>query len=78
MSKLFAAILLFTGCTALVAAVSNNSLTVANVGDSRGVLCDKNGNAIPISFDHKPQNVRIFIIILLHSFIVAAQKLQLF
>lgn len=30
---------------------------MANVGDSRGVMCDKKGNAIPISFDHKPQQV---------------------
>ena len=78
MSKLFAAILLFTGCTALVAAVSNNSLTVANVGDSRGVLCDKNGNAIPISFDHKPQNVRIFIVILLHCCYRSCAKTAVF
>jgi hypothetical protein len=30
---------------------------VANVGDSRGVMCDSKGNAIPLSFDHKPQQV---------------------
>ena len=30
---------------------------MANVGDSRGVMCDGKGNAIPLSFDHKPQQV---------------------
>ncbi|XP_077988035.1 protein phosphatase 1L-like [Glandiceps talaboti] len=33
-------------------------LTVANVGDSRGVLCDHTGKAIPLSYDHKPQQLR--------------------
>lgn len=33
-------------------------LVVANVGDSRGVMCDGKGNAIPLSFDHKPQQTR--------------------
>lgn len=28
------------------------------MGDSRGVMCDSRGNAIPLSFDHKPQQVR--------------------
>lgn len=32
---------------------------VANVGDSRGVMCDSKGNAIPLSFDHKPQQVLV-------------------
>ena len=50
----------FSGTTALVALLKNNHLTVANVGDSRGVLCDKDGKAIPLSFDHKPQQVNIF------------------
>lgn len=31
---------------------------MANVGDSRGVMCDFKGNAIPLSFDHKPQQTR--------------------
>ncbi|XP_071951356.1 protein phosphatase 1L-like [Antedon mediterranea] len=44
------------GSTAIVAVVSGNELTVANVGDSRGVLCDEHGNAIPMSYDHKPQS----------------------
>lgn len=46
------------GTTALIAVLEGNKLFVANVGDSRGVMCDSRGNAIPLSFDHKPQQVR--------------------
>ncbi|XP_050675483.1 protein phosphatase 1L [Leptidea sinapis] len=46
------------GTTALIAILEDNHLIVANVGDSRGVMCDSRGNAIPLSFDHKPQQVR--------------------
>ncbi|XP_038049856.1 protein phosphatase 1L-like [Patiria miniata] len=42
------------GTTALVALLSGNELTVANVGDSRGVMCDHEGRTVPLSFDHKP------------------------
>lgn len=45
------------GTTALIAVMESNHLIVANVGDSRGVMCDARGNAIPVSFDHKPQQV---------------------
>ncbi|XP_055642542.1 protein phosphatase 1L isoform X2 [Toxorhynchites rutilus septentrionalis] len=48
----------FAGTTALIAVMHNTKLIVANVGDSRGVMCDFKGNAIPLSFDHKPQQVR--------------------
>ncbi|CAH1780661.1 unnamed protein product [Owenia fusiformis] len=44
-----------SGTTALIAMVKDNILTVANVGDSRGVLCDCNGKAVALSIDHKPQ-----------------------
>ena len=45
------------GTTALIALLRHNKLVVANVGDSRGVLCDQHGNAVPLSLDHKPHNV---------------------
>ncbi|XP_022226748.2 protein phosphatase 1L [Drosophila obscura] len=46
------------GTTALIAIVHGTKLIVANVGDSRGVMYDSRGIAIPLSFDHKPQQVR--------------------
>jgi len=48
------------GSTALVALLdtARNQLTVANVGDSRGILCDIKGTVIPLSFDHKPQQLK--------------------
>ncbi|KAF5305697.1 hypothetical protein FQA39_LY09186 [Lamprigera yunnana] len=47
------------GTTALIALLESDSkLYVANVGDSRGVMCDIRGNAIPLSFDHKPHQMR--------------------
>ncbi|ERE90999.1 protein phosphatase 1L-like protein [Cricetulus griseus] len=50
--------LLDAGTTCLIALLSDKDLTVANVGDSRGVLCDKDGNAIPLSHDHKPYQLK--------------------
>lgn len=47
-----------SGTTCLIALLSDKELTVANVGDSRGVLCDKDGNAIPLSHDHKPYQLK--------------------
>lgn len=41
------------GCTACVCAVTANAIIVANCGDSRAVLC-RNGQAVPLSEDHKP------------------------
>jgi hypothetical protein len=41
------------GATAIVAVLHERTLTVANAGDSRAVLC-RGGVAIPLSFDHKP------------------------
>ncbi|GFY46609.1 protein phosphatase 1L [Trichonephila inaurata madagascariensis] len=46
------------GTTALVAIVYKNLLIVANVGDSRGVICDSKGNTVPLSFDHKPDQLK--------------------
>lgn len=41
--------------------MDGSRLIVGNVGDSRGVMCDAKGTAIPLSFDHKPQQVSVFI-----------------
>lgn len=42
------------GATAIVAVLIGDVLTVANAGDSRGVICHA-GHALPLSYDHKPQ-----------------------
>ncbi|KAL5733170.1 hypothetical protein ACOSP7_032512 [Xanthoceras sorbifolium] len=41
------------GSTAVVAVVSPDKIVVSNCGDSRAVLC-RNGIAVPLSSDHKP------------------------
>ncbi|PIN05286.1 Serine/threonine protein phosphatase [Handroanthus impetiginosus] len=41
------------GSTAVVAVVTPHKIIVANCGDSRALLC-RNGKAIPLSTDHKP------------------------
>jgi len=44
-----------SGTTAIVALVKGDMLTVANVGDSRCVVC-RNGIALEMSVDHKPED----------------------
>jgi len=44
-----------SGCTAVVALLVGRDLYVANAGDSRCVVC-RNGKAIEMSFDHKPED----------------------
>lgn len=44
-----------SGTTAIVALLKKDKLLVANVGDSRCVLC-RNGVAIDMSVDHKPDD----------------------
>ncbi|KAK4492069.1 hypothetical protein RD792_002863 [Penstemon davidsonii] len=41
------------GSTAVVAVVTPRKIVIANCGDSRAVLC-RNGQAFPLSIDHKP------------------------
>jgi serine/threonine protein phosphatase PrpC len=41
------------GSTAVLVMISGNELTIANVGDSRAVLC-KNGKAMRLTNDHRP------------------------
>jgi len=44
------------GCASVCAVITGYTLTVANAGDSRVVLCRKGGITEPMSYDHKPQN----------------------
>eukprot|EP00005_Dracoamoeba_jomungandri_P006107 CAMPEP_0174251340 /NCGR_PEP_ID=MMETSP0439-20130205/1187_1 /TAXON_ID=0 /ORGANISM="Stereomyxa ramosa, Strain Chinc5" /LENGTH=725 /DNA_ID=CAMNT_0015331621 /DNA_START=35 /DNA_END=2209 /DNA_ORIENTATION=+ len=45
---------LWCGSTAIVMFLQADRVIVANVGDSRAVLCDGNGTATGLSIDHKP------------------------
>ena len=45
----------YAGCTAVVALIVQNTVYVANAGDSRCVLAKKN-EAVPLTEDHKPDN----------------------
>lgn len=44
------------GCTAVVTLKVGNKLITANAGDSRGVLCRRDGKAHQLSYDHKPMH----------------------
>merc|ERR1712159_29290 len=44
-----------SGTTAVFAIVTPTHIIVANIGDSRAVMC-RSGQTIPMSFDHKPTN----------------------
>ena len=46
------------GATAIVAVLQGHTLTVANAGDSRAVLCRAEGVTKALSFDHKPMQTR--------------------
>jgi serine/threonine protein phosphatase PrpC len=49
---------IYCGSTACIGIHTNNkdknNLWIINVGDSRAVLCNKEGNAVQLSIDHKP------------------------
>jgi serine/threonine protein phosphatase PrpC len=44
------------GCTANLVMIKDNVIYCANAGDSRAVICNKDGNAENLSEDHKPDN----------------------
>eukprot|EP00550_Attheya_septentrionalis_P008132 CAMPEP_0198294930 /NCGR_PEP_ID=MMETSP1449-20131203/24768_1 /TAXON_ID=420275 /ORGANISM="Attheya septentrionalis, Strain CCMP2084" /LENGTH=488 /DNA_ID=CAMNT_0043995031 /DNA_START=114 /DNA_END=1580 /DNA_ORIENTATION=+ len=44
------------GCTSVVAVIIGRTLTVANAGDSRAVLCRAGGSTTALSYDHKPHD----------------------
>jgi len=44
----------YCGSTACVGINYKKNLWMINVGDSRGVLCNKDGIAVPLTTDHKP------------------------
>lgn len=44
----------FAGCTANVVLIVNDTVYVANAGDSRAVIFNNSKEVIPLSFDHKP------------------------
>jgi len=46
-----------SGCTACVALIRDSVITVANVGDSRAVICTAGGVVKELSQDHKPEDV---------------------
>lgn len=47
------------GSTAIMAFIEGSTLTIANIGDSRAVLCSA-GVAINLSSDHKPDRIDEF------------------
>lgn len=47
-----------SGSTAVIAILDGELLIIANVGDSRAVMGDQKGSTIPLSFDHKPNQLK--------------------
>jgi len=45
------------GCTANVILIMDNQIYCANAGDSRTILIQDSGNIIPLSKDHKPDDL---------------------
>lgn len=47
-----------SGTTAVIAVLDGELLIIGNVGDSRAVMGDLKGSTIPLSFDHKPNQLK--------------------
>ena len=47
-----------SGCTVVVALVKSGTLYVASAGDSRCILVEKGGLCLPMSADHKPEDLK--------------------
>lgn len=45
-----------SGSTGICGFVTPKDIVIANLGDSRSVLCREGGQAEPMSYDHKPNN----------------------
>ncbi|XP_059167936.1 LOW QUALITY PROTEIN: protein phosphatase 1L-like [Physella acuta] len=45
-----------SGSTGIIVFQKGNHITVANIGDSRAVMCDTKGNVVALSTDHKPSD----------------------
>ena len=43
-----------SGTTLILALLDEEELFIANVGDSRAVFANEAGRAVPMSYDHKP------------------------
>eukprot|EP00096_Caligus_rogercresseyi_P003386 TRINITY_DN1630_c0_g1_i1.p1 TRINITY_DN1630_c0_g1~~TRINITY_DN1630_c0_g1_i1.p1 ORF type:complete len:433 (+),score=97.48 TRINITY_DN1630_c0_g1_i1:312-1610(+) len=48
----------YAGTTLILSILDDDNLWVANVGDSRGVLCGEKGVTLPLSYDHKPSQLK--------------------
>ena len=46
-----------TGCTACVVFITDTKIYCANSGDSRAIVAQTGNRAIPLSEDHKPNNL---------------------
>ena len=44
------------GCTANVVIVTPEQIICGNLGDSRSILARINGDVLPLSIDHKPED----------------------
>jgi len=64
------------GCTSVVAVIVQNTLVVANAGDSRAVLCRAGGLAEPLSFDHKPLQVSCLVCFSVFSLFLSSIAFQ--